>query len=219
MDDLFLVDGSLLVPRPEWRTDGNVSKDTVATQEIWDEGNVINSFKTSLKILCSLWIVLKRAHLQPMWDPTFLQGTWKMKSFSWDEKITCTLNVHIDLLLLMLKPEYFGKPRSIPWLLMFVTLRHHVIIIYVLGDLGQNCFRRWLVDWLALSEWTLRNKLQWNFKWNQNIYMHMKCCLHNGNHFVQGSMIIPQQWHLSQCKCPEINHVNVTHELHQKSKS
>ena len=64
-------------------------------------------------------------------------------------------------------------------------------------------FRLWLVAWSAPSHyldqyrnnvnWTLRNKLKWNF--NQNFNYSIKyiwnCHLRNGSHFVSASMFWP----------------------------
>ena len=79
------------------------------------------------------------------------------------------------------------------------------------SESGQHWFRQWLVAYSAPSHylkqcwvivnWTLRNKLQWNFNQNIKRFIHKKSiwkyCLRNGSHLVKGEM----SWtHQSQAK-------------------
>ena len=61
------------------------------------------------------------------------------------------------------------------WLLQ--ALMMHICV----SELGQHCFRQWLVAcsapshhlnqcWLIIN-WTPRNKVQWNLNWNSNIFI------------------------------------------------
>ena len=71
------------------------------------------------------------------------------------------------------------------------------------SGLGQHWFRQWLVAnsmpshylnqcW-AIINWTLREKLQWNFNWNTKLCIHddvfQNVVSENGGHFVQGRWV------------------------------
>ena len=80
-------------------------------------------------------------------------------------------------------------------------LTHLPLVLHIcVSKLGQHWFVQWLVAYSAPSHylnqcwvivnWTLRNKLQWNF--NQNAKLFTKCIwkyrLRNGSHIVQGEI-------------------------------
>ena len=65
---------------------------------------------------------------------------------------------------------------------LFLNLIHLPLVSHIcFSELGQHWFRYWLVAYSALSHypnqrwdvinWTLRNKLQWNFNQNTNIFI------------------------------------------------
>ena len=73
---------------------------------------------------------------------------------------------------------------------------------YMRQETNHHWFRQWLVAWPApshclnqwwnINNWTLRNKLQWNFNQNSNNLFQenalKNCHLQNGGHFVLASM-------------------------------
>ena len=92
----------------------------------------------------------------------------------------------------------FGNP-PLPWL--HSPLTHLPLVLHIsVSELGQHCFRQWLVVWSArnhylnqwwlIVNWTLRKKNSVKFKSKCNAFYSWKCTWkshwRNSGHFVRG---------------------------------
>ena len=129
--------------------------------------------------------------------------------------LKCFLKVQINTIPALVQIMAWHLPDDKPLSeTMMVSLRMHICVTrpqwvnslrpsdaYMSQWTNHHWFIYWLVAWTAPSHhlnqcwnmvnWTLRNKLQWNFNRSSKHFHSRKCawrCLRNGFHFLSPSM-------------------------------
>ena len=126
-------------------------------------------------------------------------------------------NVIVFISLFWLHMRSTAVHLSLFQLHLFKKLTHWGRVMHIcIDNLSHHCFRWWLVAWSApchylnqcwdIINWTLRNKLQWNFNRNSNIFIQEKAF---------GSVVCEMAAILSQPQWVNYRYAGYTHLTHQ----